>query len=224
MPEKGAGGGIVFLDFDGVIAPASVEKSVSFVSGFITAIRPVDGAFLENFIASTVAFPPDSTVSYLFEGLGIKEHIPAFMKAFRSFDSDPSNGIQVDPGYYSFVKMCEDKGVVYRILSLASPERLSRIRGLRKSTVLALQGSKADPSFFLRAARAAGAVERRSLLLDDNPLSLNAASLAGIRPVWMNPAPGAVGCGGRGEFADYRVKDWREFSLLVSTLKERNFF
>ncbi|MCB1164817.1 MAG: hypothetical protein KDK37_04530 [Leptospiraceae bacterium] len=175
----------LLVDFDGVVAPNAVGKTIDFLHRFLNRYRTISRASIQSFVKETVSFPVQDTIAYYFQSLGLTDRLAEFQAAFRKFDADKSSGISIDPGFYRFDQYCKTAGIRFSVLSLASTERLARLKALQSGSIHRFSGSKANPETFVRVLRDLNAVGKRIYYIDDSPIALAAARSSGVITVHM---------------------------------------
>ncbi|MFH9569868.1 HAD family hydrolase [Streptomyces sp. NPDC017230] len=180
----------VLLDFDGVL---SLNASSLLLRALHEGInRHTDfpyGATAAQFKAIST-FPQRDSLRVLFAGLGIEQHLAAEIAALRSLTAVGGTRLTLGDGVEEFCAEQRAHGVRLRVFSTmdhATARRglLDGLFGARDFVALD-HASKADPDTYTSLLAAEAETDpRRWLLVDDSPLALRAAKIAGLRTVLM---------------------------------------
>ncbi|MEV1026142.1 HAD-IA family hydrolase [Streptomyces sp. NPDC050264] len=216
VPEPGHRPGTVLLDFDGVL---SLNASGLLLRALHEGINrhtdlPEQATSLQFKAIST--FPQKDSLRVLFAGLGIEQHLNAEIDALRSCLSVQGTRMTLGEGVEAFCAEQRARGIRLRVFSTMDERtaRRSLLQGLftAQDYVPLAHASKADPDTYtaLLTAENENAPEQW-LLVDDSPLALRAAKIAGLRTVLM-----------RGEvFTDWDVAPFASFiDAQVSSFAE----
>jgi beta-phosphoglucomutase-like phosphatase (HAD superfamily) len=214
MRHKKAG---ILIDFDGVISKNSIQMTCNFIHDFINRFTPIGSEYIENYIKVIASFPVADTVKLLFNALGIGDRLEQFQREFLEFDSDKNNFIICDD-FEEFIEICHKNSIVYKVFSLATPERLRHIDCLDGDAVLALNNvSKADSATYTNLARDMGLNLKNWYYIDDNPMALRAGKLAGLITAMMtNNMYTEADYQIFKEFIDVRVTSFRELGNIAN--------
>ena len=175
----------MLIDFDGVISKTSVQNSIEFIYKFINSLQPISREYIYNYCKVIMSFPLHQSITNLFNSLGLEGCLDDFYQKFQIFEKDP-NSIKIENDFYLFLRFLEEDGIDYRIVSLASKERLSLLRLDSESRIYSLKDrSKADPNTFLHICKDLSIKPNKWIYVDDSPVGLRAAKLSNFKTVMM---------------------------------------
>ncbi len=175
----------ILIDFDGVISKTSVQNSIDFIYKFINSVQPISREYIYNYSKVIMSFPLQQSLTVLFKSLGLDSHLDDFYKKFHTFDKNPK-AIRIEKDFYNFVSFLEKEGIDYKILSLASKERLNLLKLDSESRIYSLKDrSKADPNTFLQLTKDLGVKPKKWIYIDDSPVGLRAAKLSNFKTAMM---------------------------------------
>lgn len=172
----------VLIDFDGVISRSSVKNTIIFTHEYINKVQPIPYKFIENYIKLILSFPVESSVALLFDSLGLSSLIKDFYSRFNDLDLDSSR-IVIDEEFYQLISFLEKNKLDYRILSLASKDRIKNIRNIDYSKIANVGKSKADARAFSDFIKDMNFFDW--VQLDDSPIALRTGKLSGLTTVMM---------------------------------------
>ncbi|WP_149183551.1 HAD family hydrolase [Streptomyces sp. TRM49041] len=180
----------LLLDFDGVL---SMNASGLLLRALHEGINrhtelPIEATAAQ--FKAICTFPQRDSLRVLFAGLGIERHLGAEIESLRSCLSVQGTRMTLARGADTFCAEQRARGVRLRVFSTMDrgTARRSLLDGLfgPEDFVPLGHASKADPDTYtaLLAAENENHPERW-LLVDDSPLALRAAKIAGLRTVLM---------------------------------------
>ncbi|MFF4406538.1 HAD family hydrolase [Streptomyces sp. NPDC001262] len=188
--ERAAPPQTVLLDFDGVL---SLNASSLLLRALHEGINrhtelPVEATAAQFKAVST--FPQRDSLRVLFTGLGIGTHLDAEIGALKSLTSVDGEPLALGHGVKTFCAEQRSRGVQLRVFSTMdrTTARRSLLDGLfgDEDFVPLGHASKADPGTYTALLAAEGEQDPgRWMLVDDSPLALRAAKIAGLRTVLM---------------------------------------
>ncbi|MFF0159894.1 HAD-IA family hydrolase [Streptomyces sp. NPDC005263] len=221
--DRAASPQTVLLDFDGVL---SLNASSLLLLALHEGINrhtelPIEATVTQFKAIST--FPQRESLRVLFTGLGIEQHLNAEIDALRSLTSVRGTPLTLGEGVEVFCAQQRARGTRLRVFSTMdrTTARRSLLDGLfRPEDYVALDhSSKADPDTYAALLAAEGVADPAEwLLVDDSPLALRAAKIAGLRTVLMR---GAVfsddDVSAFGSFIDAQVTSFAELGDVLTT-------
>lgn len=211
---------IILIDFDGVIAPKSIEDTIHFLFNYINCIYPISKDFILNYFKSVASFPVKVSLYTLFFSLGIEELIPNFLNDFKNFNESEKDII--DPEFIKFIKFCEKNRIKYYIVSLSTPERLKKINFISKEFILSLEdSSKANPKTFKKIVDEIGVYPQNCFIIDDSPMTLRAAKMNHITTIIRtNTIFSNVDYENFSSSIDYKVQSFSQVQKIINNFKE----
>jgi HAD superfamily hydrolase (TIGR01509 family) len=175
----------VILDFDGVISKTSVNNSIEFIYDFINKIKPINREYIINYCKSVMSFPLKDSIFFLIKSLGLENEIENLYREFHKFETNPRS-ISIEKDFYELVNYFEVKGIDFKILSLASNERLALLKISNTGRIYPLNNkSKANPKTYLELAKSLKINPKKWLYVDDSPIGLRAAKLSNFNTTMM---------------------------------------
>jgi hypothetical protein len=206
----------VLIDFDGVISKTSVRLTIDFVHQYINSIKPISYNFIENYVKSVLCFPVEDSVKLLFNSLGLEKKLADFFNEFKKLDSDNTK-IKIENSFYNFIDFCNFSLIEYRILSLASEERLRLIENVNQKSILKVEYSKANPKTYENVKKALQKVSTDWIHIDDSPLALRASKQAKIETIMMlNDVFTSKEYQFFKEYIDYKVSNFNGIKLILN--------
>jgi hypothetical protein len=188
-PQKGKKIKGILIDFDGVISKNSVTLILDFIHDYINQFIYIPHDVLKNYFKSVICFPTGPAIDLLFSSLGILDKIHDFVKKYHLLTEYKGKSMEIDAGFAGFIDFCKTYNIEYRLLSLAgkSDLRIGKIKSyICDSNIIQLSNrSKADPNTFKDLGEMNHINLREWLYLDDSPMALNSASIAGLNTVVM---------------------------------------
>ncbi|MET9525421.1 HAD family hydrolase [Streptomyces coeruleorubidus] len=191
--DRAASPQTLLLDFDGVL---SLNASSLLLLALHEGINrhtelPIEATVTQFKAIST--FPQRESLRMLFAGLGIEQHLNAEIDALRSLTAVRGTPLALGEGVEAFCAEQRARGVRLRVFSTMdrATARRSLLDGLfgPEDYVALDHASKADPDTYAALLAAEGEVDPGQwLLVDDSPLALRAAKIAGLRTVLMRGA------------------------------------
>ncbi|MEU8587551.1 HAD-IA family hydrolase [Streptomyces sp. NPDC048664] len=180
----------LLLDFDGVL---SLNASSLLLRALHEGINrhtdlPRDATTAQFKAIST--FPQRDSLRVLFAGLGIEQHLAAEIAALRALTAVDGVALALGDGAEEFCAEQRAHGVRLRVFSTMdrATARRALLDGLfeDRDFVPLDHASKADPDTYTALLVAENETHpERWLLVDDSPLALRAAKIAGLRTVLM---------------------------------------
>ena len=175
----------ILIDFDGVVSKTSVQNSIDFIYKFINSLQPISKEYIYNYSKAIMSFPLQQSLTVLFKSLGLESQLDNFYQKFHAFDKDPK-AIRIEKDFYIFLSFLEKEGIDYKILSLASKERLNLLKLDSESRIYSLKDrSKADPNTFIQLTKDLGVKPKKWIYIDDSPVGLRAAKLSNFKTAMM---------------------------------------
>lgn len=175
--------------------------------------RPVSRLDIEGLVRIAAPFSVSETIEYLFRGLGLAGRIGEFREAFSIFEG--SGRISIARGFFEYEAWCRNQGIALRIITTASEQRLKDLRLLKGHTIHLNGKSKADPHTFMTIRETLDLVSGNTIVIDDCPMVLAAASRAGFSTVLMETPLYPRSVANRySEWINFRVKSWPGFLRL----------
>lgn len=207
------------IDFDGVIAGDSVRRTILFAYEFINSITPVNYQFLEDYFRKVLCFSPKPSVDLLFSGLGIEKHTADFFARLKKLDENSAQ-IVIDEMFYQFTEYCESNGAAWKILSLASSDRLRLLKNYQPDRIYSLDGrSKADPATFSSVIKDLNIVPDKWVYIEDTPVALRTGKLAGLYTIMrQNEIYNDREYEQFRNYVDFRVKNFSEVLGLIKRI------
>ncbi|MFI7011298.1 HAD family hydrolase [Streptomyces sp. NPDC050145] len=216
----------VLLDFDGVL---SMNASGLLLQALHEGINrhtelPLEATTLQFKAIST--FPQQQSLRVLFAGLGIERHLREEIETLRSSLTVRGTRMALGQGVEAFCADQRARGVRLRVFSTmdTATARRSLLDDLFEPQDYVPLGhaSKADPDTY--TALLTSELEPRPerwMLVDDSPLALRAAKIAGLRTVLMR---GDVFTDGDvapfSSYIDEQVRSFTELGALLDAAAE----
>ncbi len=180
----------IFVDFDGVVSKNSVVVILKFIHAFIARFISLPFETIENYFKATTCFPAGKSIELFFSSFGLSDVIPDFIREYNGLVCFEGEEITVEPDFSQFVDYCRTENIDLNILTAAGPDdiRLGLLAGTwcDRFGIMTLNGeSKADARILARCLERNKADSRSSLLVDDSPNALLAASRLGMYAVMM---------------------------------------
>ena len=209
--------GTVLLDFDGVISPNASELLLTALHGAINRHTPVPFETTALLFKAITTFPARAGLGMVFDGLGLGGQFAAESAAiWQATDVD---GVKYALGE-GIREFCEGRTIrVCSTMDSSTPRRAIVVGLFGDADFLPIgHRSKADPATFTALQEELGELPRPWVLVDDSPLALRAAKLAGLTTVLMrgtvfnveDTAPFAT-------FIDAEVSSFAELAPLLET-------
>lgn len=176
----------ILVDFDGVIADKSCFVSIEFLNDFLSRYTPLKKRTLVDFYKSTNGFSMKKVLKLLFGAFGLEDKLEEAVKENLTIDPKSYKGVEVtiDPYFETFVEYCRTNGIVIKVFSATSVERLARYGFTDTSLIYNTSGmAKVDYTTFLKTASDLGLKPEEMVLIDDGPVVLAAAKKAGLMTV-----------------------------------------
>lgn len=206
----------IFIDFDGVISKSSVRITIDFLHSFFNKREPISYNFVENYVKVVSCFPVEDSVKLLFKSLGMERYLKSFYKEFKALDSDSSR-IIIEQTFYEFLDFCDKHSIEYRILSLASKNRLELIKGINPKRILGLEYSKANSKTYASILKSFSKNKIEWFQLDDSPLALRSGKRAGLKTIMMlNDVFTIKDYQLNKEFIDFKTVSFNHIKKLIS--------
>ncbi|MEU1042970.1 HAD family hydrolase [Streptomyces sp. NPDC005551] len=180
----------VLLDFDGVLSLNASSLLLRALHEGINRHAPLPFEATSSQFKAISTFPQRDSLRVLFAGLGIEQHLSDEIAALRALTSLGTERMTLGHGAEAFCVQQRALGVRLRVFSTMdrATERRSLLDGLFRDEdfVPLAHASKADPDTYMSLLAADGEQDpSRWLLVDDSPLALRAAKIAGLRTVLM---------------------------------------
>ncbi|MEU6770738.1 HAD-IA family hydrolase [Streptomyces sp. NPDC046759] len=180
----------VLLDFDGVLSLNASSLLLRALHEGINRHTDLPHAATAAQFKAISTFPQRDSLRVLFAGLGIEQHLAAEIAALRSLTSVAGIPLTLGQGVEEFCAEQRAHGVRLRVFSTMdrTTARRALLDGLfeERDFVSLDHASKADPDTYTALLAAEHeAHPERWLLVDDSPLALRAAKIAGLRTVLM---------------------------------------
>ncbi len=173
------------LDVDGTLYPDAPRLGLHALAAALAPEAP-PLSFLRDYFALATTFDLGQALKLLLSSLGREDSAQDILAAFTSLGAPT-----LDPGFPAFHAACSRLGLSLAIFSQAGKDaqRFSAFKGFEPSPEIHSpgSGSKANPRSWRDLARALGGSPSDWVCVDDSPLALRAAALAGFRTVlYMN--------------------------------------
>jgi putative transposase len=153
------------------------------------------------------------TVQELMESLRIYFN---YYNRFKALDSDSSR-IIIEQTFYEFLDFCDKHSIEYRILSLASKNRLELIKGINPKRILGLEYSKANSKTYTSILKSFSKNKIEWFQLDDSPLALRSGRRAGLKTIMMlNDVFTIKDYQLNKEFIDFKTVSFNHIKKLIS--------
>lgn len=179
----------VFIDYDGVIAKNIVSIVLKATHKFMAEHMPTPFEVLRDGLKSSVGMPAQQSVEFLFNSLGIEEKIPAYYHAMQNMEKYTGEKVVVEEDFYSFIDLCREKGIAYKIFSLTdrSQKHVSEVLArIGEDAFFDLKGrSKQNIKTYGEVARELDLDLANCLIIDDAAPVLRAAKMNGVGTVMM---------------------------------------
>jgi transposase InsO family protein len=134
----------------------------------------------------------------------------------KALDSDSSR-IIIEQTFYEFLDFCDKHSIEYRILSLASKNRLELIKGINPKRILGLEYSKANSKTYTSILKSFSKNKIEWFQLDDSPLALRSGRRAGLKTIMMlNDVFTIKDYQLNKEFIDFKTVSFNHIKKLIS--------
>ncbi len=169
----------ILLDFDGVIAVNSIALQRDQLKRCLDREGAVGNGVVDDLIRAVSTMVGQGVSLELLTLLyGVAFSADDLAAAQRAVATE----LRIDPAFETLISACQRGGVWLRVLSVASPRLLGLVPGLTPDMICPPPGrSKADPETFRRLELPPHAPRERTLVVDDTPMVLRAAKLAGYQ-------------------------------------------
>jgi hypothetical protein len=112
---------------------------------------------------------------------------------------------------------CDKHSIEYRILSLASKNRLELIKGINPKRILGLEYSKANSKTYTSILKSFSKNKIEWFQLDDSPLALRSGRRAGLKTIMMlNDVFTIKDYQLNKEFIDFKTVSFNHIKKLIS--------
>ncbi|MEU5088541.1 HAD family hydrolase [Streptomyces sp. NPDC021356] len=180
----------VLLDFDGVLSLNASSLLLKALHEGINRHTDLPYEATASQFKAISTFPQRESLHMLFTGLGIERHLAAEIAALRSLTAVGGTALALGEGVREFCAEQRAHGLRLRVFSTMdrATARRALLDGLfdDQDFVPLDHASKADPATYTGLLAAEGESHpERWLLVDDSPLALRAAKIAGLRTVLM---------------------------------------
>lgn len=174
----------MLLDFDGVISPNASELLLGALHGAINRHTPVPFETTALLFKAITTFPARAGLGMVFDGLGLGERFAAESAAIWQATEVGGVEFALAEGIGEF---CAGRTVRVCSTMDSSTPRRALVDGLFADADFLPIGhrSKAAAATFTALREELGELPRPWVLVDDSPLALRAAKLAGITTVLM---------------------------------------
>ena len=177
----------VLIDFDGVITKNSFEILADYCVSFIKKKRQdafeIPEVFIKNYLQFTTCFPFEPTMQLLFDSLGLKK--TELKNLQKEIESIKDYKITVEPDFFPFIDFCKKNGIECKIVSLASPKRLSMLK-LGPEYFFPLDNRpKANKNTFSIIVKKLRIDPKKWFYIDDSPMALHSAKQMNLNTVLM---------------------------------------
>ena len=175
---------IILLDFDGVVSPNSIGLQRDWVVRRLAATGQIGEGILDDLVRSvSTSVPARVSLELLSLIYGIKWSD----EDLAALEREVTAGTVIDGAFNDLLATCRAKGISLKIVSTASSRLLRAMPRLDERMLCPPPGdSKADPKTFRRLAATLDTAANETLLVDDTPMVLRAAKLAGFQTALMN--------------------------------------
>lgn len=180
----------ILIDFDGVIAKNSFEVLADYCITFIKKKRndvtEIPNAFIKNYLLYTTCFPFEPTMELLFHSLGLSNvELKELRQEIENRNDYNGKKIIIEPDFYSFIDFCNSNEIDCKIVSLASPKRLSQLK-LGPEYIFPLNNNpKASKNTFNIIINKLHADPKKWFYIDDSPMALHCAKQIRLNTVLM---------------------------------------
>jgi FMN phosphatase YigB (HAD superfamily) len=215
-----------FIDFDGVISKKAVHVLIEFASEYINSFTPIPPAILKEYIKIVTAFPLAEAVGLLMKAIGLSDKTNEFLLKCRDLTNFNNENIGIDSDFIRFIDFCEENELKYFILSMAdsSSTRLKMLQAaIGNDHILSVNNrSKSDPEMFTSLTKEMLLDPAEWYVVDDSPLALRSASLAGVNTIMMlNDVFTEDDYLIFKDFINYKVNSFDELKIISSDLINR---
>ncbi len=179
----------IIIDYDGVISKKSVRILFDFTVDYINSITTLPPAIIEAYMKIITAFPLRESVEMFMKAIGLSSNLKDFLTKCSELNIYKGNKVEIDDDFTRFIQYCKDANLQYYILSMAdkTTSRMKSLEGIVDGSAIlsADNRSKADPAFFNEIVHKISAAPYECLVIDDSPLALRSAKLAGLSTIMM---------------------------------------
>lgn len=209
---------LILIDFDGVICRNSPDFVTRIFYEIISEVTPITLEFVTAYFRVVMSFPVSSSIDFLLSNLGVTpEEKKAILSRFKVAVTNSRSLFEVEKGFYDFLNVCKSLEIDYKILSLASDDRLS-VLALPNDAFLPIEGrSKADVNTFREVFNISKA--KSILYIDDSPLGIRTSKLSGMSSILMfNALFGFSEYFYFKEYVDFTVSSFSEIIKITESL------
>jgi hypothetical protein len=170
---------LLLLDFDGVISPNSLGLQRDWVVRRLAATGAIGAGVIDDLLRS-VASSVRARVSL--DLVSLIYGVTWSPEDLVAMEREVTGAMIIDGAFDALVATCRAEGIALKILSMASSRFLQTLPGVDEQMICPPPGeSKADPATFHRLAATLDTPAAATLLVDDTPMVLRAAKLAGFQ-------------------------------------------
>jgi FMN phosphatase YigB (HAD superfamily) len=195
----------IILDFDGTIAKNSVDVAFHFIYDYLRQFKPIPHVFVYNYFKNITAFQMGEAVRQLFSAVGLEEKTMDCLKKFTEITGYQTTQIEIEEDFFDFVHFCQKNSLRIKIFSSAGSKQLRfkpLFTVLKKDDFLSYSDCpKSNPATFTSIANDLKLDVSNLIYVDDTPLALWGAKVAGFTTVMMINRI----------FTDKDYEDYREF-------------
>jgi HAD superfamily hydrolase (TIGR01509 family) len=175
---------MLLLDFDGVVSPNSIGLQRDWVVRRLASTGGIGEGVIDDLVRSVATVVPARVslelVSLIYGVVWSPEDL-------ATLEREVASAITLDSAFERLVAACRAEGIPLKIVSVASSRLLLRLPGIEEAMLCPPPGdSKADPATFRRLAAMLAVPAAQTLLVDDTPMVLRAAKLAGFQTALMS--------------------------------------
>jgi beta-phosphoglucomutase-like phosphatase (HAD superfamily) len=172
----------IVADFDGVLAHSNTQLILDVSYKVISKYHNYDYDTFKSIFSSLVPFPLYKSVDFLLEAMGLTHVKGELSEALMTVDG----GIE---DAKKFIEYCAEKNIPLNVLSsgdLSAKKYNSLIEILGSENVIANPNfSKINPYHYENFRDKLNIVSNNTLYIDDCPVALNSAKLAGFKTALM---------------------------------------
>lgn len=181
--------GMILVDFDGVVSRNGVKIIFDFFYRFVNRYTPFPQEALMDFFKATISYPTSKTIPLFFTSLGIENRMKQFSEELMQLTEFENRIITIEKDFFHFLDICDTEKIPYRIFSAAA-NNAKRLTGLferiKKEYIFNLEERpKSDIKTFIYASEKLGIDPDKCVLIDDSPIALRSAHIAGMTTVMM---------------------------------------
>jgi hypothetical protein len=208
----------ILVDFDGVIIKNSLLVLILFLYDFINEFTPISFKSVVNIVKVINSFPPMPSIKFILSNLGLEDKINDCFARFIKLKEHRSDSMEIEESFNKFIEFCKEKQYYVKIFSLTETERINQF--LPENAYYGIfqlnQTSKADIKTYINIKNNLRIETSKWIILDDDPLALRSAKLAGfITIIMLNSVFTIEDYNDYKEFIDFKINSFQELKDIL---------